>query len=532
MIDTTTRILSLPLLLAFALAALPDRPVRARSETWSGEAAVISPVRSHPDPTDPEIQQLRQELAGILASTGNRRGRWAVLAVSMDQHDTILAMNPDQIMVPASNMKLLSTAAALHYLGPDFRYRTFLLADGPQSGGVLEGDLVLYGTGDPSFSERFYPTETAAMDSLADRLTGMGIHEIQGNLVVDGSYFQGPELHPEWNPADLNDAFAAPISALSLAENLVTLRVEAGAWVGAQPSLHTIPEAPGIPLRNLGRTVPAGSRSRVWLLRESPQDPIGIEGEIPVGGSDVWRSLPVSDPLQFAGIQLKRSLEARGVQVSGIVVTIRDPASSKLSQDWVDPTRTLGDSPPRILATIDSPPLIDLLRVINKQSNNFLAESVAKTLGRMALGDGSFSGGSRAVEKFLIEKVGVPPEELHVRDGSGLSVENRASPGVFVRALEYMAESPYWDRFIETLPEAGVRGEMSRMSRSPAAGNLRAKTGTMDRVSSLSGLVRTRSGERILFSILSNEVSSEYAAKRAEDQLGIRLASISRPFPR
>lgn len=522
-------LLATPILLPIALAVLPETQGDLRVESGEPVAVESELVPAPAAAPGPELQQLRSELESILRSTGNSRGQWAVLAVSMDRHDTLLALNPDQLMVPASNMKLLSTAAALHFLGPDFRYRTYLLADGPRAGGVLEGDLLLYGTGDPSLSERFFPTEAAALDTLASRVEALGIREIQGDLVVDGSFFRGPDLHPEWDPEDLNDAFAAPISAVSLAENLVTVRVEAGNWVGAQPSIHTMPEASGVPLENIARTVSGGSRSRIWLFRETPQDPIGIEGEIPLGGADVWRRLPVPDPLRFTGVQLKRSLEARGVRIGGSVVTIRDPATSRLSQPWA-PTEAEGVPWPRILATQDSPPLLDLLRVINKESNNFLAEVVAKTVGRVVLGDGSFAGGGRAIEKFLLEEVGVPREEFRVRDGSGLSAENQASASVFVETLEYMASSPFWEEFLNTLPEAGVRRELGRMYRSPAARNLRAKTGTMDRVSALSGLVRTRSGERILFSILSNEVASTYRAKRAEDQLGIRLASLTRPI--
>ncbi|MCJ7628920.1 MAG: D-alanyl-D-alanine carboxypeptidase/D-alanyl-D-alanine-endopeptidase, partial [Longimicrobiales bacterium] len=455
MVTRNSRVLFLSVLLAVAFAVLPETPGMAGAEAEAREAWEPKAVGPS-DAVHPEIQQLRRELEGILTSAGNRRGRWAVLAVSLDRHDTLLAMNPDQLMVPASNMKLLSTAAALFYLGPDFRYRTFLLADGSTVGEVLQGDLVLYGTGDPTLSERFFPSETAALDTLASRILDSGIQEIHGNLVVDGSFFQGPDLHPEWDPADLNDAFAPPISAISLAENLVTVRVEAGSWVGAQPSIHTIPEGSGIPTHNVARTVSPSSRSRILLLRENPLDPIGIEGEMPLGGAEVWRRLPVPDPLQFTGLQLKRALEARGLNISGTVVTIRDPAASSLSPD---PTQTemMGGAQPRVLAVLDSPPLIDLLRVINKESNNFFAETVLKTLGRVVLGDGSFSGGGRVVESFLIEKVGVPPEELQVRDGSGLSVGNHASAGVFVRTLEYMSTSPFREQYFNTLPQAGTR---------------------------------------------------------------------------
>ena len=136
------------------------------------------------------------------------------------------------------------------------------------------------------------------------------------------------------------------------------------------------------------------------------------------------------------------------------------------------------------------------------------------------------------MERFLVEEVGVLPEEVQVRDGSGLSEQNQATVGVFIKTLEYMSNSQYWEPFLDTLPEAGVRRELGRMYRSAAAGNLRAKTGTMNGVSALSGIVRTQQGERILFSILSNEIRSEYRAKRAEDLLGIRLAALTRPFSR
>jgi D-alanyl-D-alanine carboxypeptidase/D-alanyl-D-alanine-endopeptidase (penicillin-binding protein 4) len=155
---------------------------------------------------------------------------------------------------------------------------------------------------------------------------------------------------------------------------------------------------------------------------------------------------------------------------------------------------------------------------------------VAKTLGRTVLGSGSFLGGAEAVSRFLVDEVGIGPEEIQIKDGSGLSARNLASANVFVRTLEYMAQSDNWEMFLETLPEAGTRRELGRMYRSPAAGNLRAKTGTLNGVSALSGMVRTRSGERILFSILSNDIQSEYRAKRAEDLVGIRLASLTRPF--
>jgi D-alanyl-D-alanine carboxypeptidase/D-alanyl-D-alanine-endopeptidase (penicillin-binding protein 4) len=470
--------------------------------------------------------ELRRDLEEILATTGNQAGTWAVLAVSLDRGDTLLALNQDRLMVPASNQKLLTTAAALHWLGPDFRYHTYLLTKGMVEEEILLGDLVLYGTGDPTLSRRFFSSETAPMDTLAQRVADAGIREIRGDLVVDGSYFSGPELHPEWDPADLNDAFAAPVSALAFNENLVTVQVQAESAPQLHPIVLTLPPGSGIPVENVAVTAPPGTRSRIWLFRETPSDPIGIEGEIPVGGRDVWRELPVAEPLEYAGRHLEQALEARGVSLTGEVRVLRDPSLSILPPDMA--SGMPGDPSPRVVGVITSPPLIEILRVVNKESHNLFAETVAKTLGRLTVGRGSFDGGSEAVARFLTEEVGVSASALRLRDGSGLSALNQVTAGALVRVLQFLADSPEWEDFWSTLPQAGVRREMGRMSGSPAARNLRAKTGTMEGVSALSGMVTTRAGERVLFSIIANDVTSEFRAKRAEDKLGIRLASLNR----
>ncbi len=165
--------------------------------------------------------------------------------------------------------------------------------------------------------------------------------------------------------------------------------------------------------------------------------------------------------------------------------------------------------------------------MVNKESHNFLAESVLKTIGRVASGDGSFEGGSRAIMAFLDEQAGLDMTGIQVADGSGLSEGNRVSAAGLVKVLEYMSGTDFWDTFLETLPEAGSRGGLPRMFRTPAARNLRAKTGTLDGVSALSGMVRSADGERILFSIMANGVP-ESATKRVEDRFGARLAGFRR----
>jgi D-alanyl-D-alanine carboxypeptidase/D-alanyl-D-alanine-endopeptidase (penicillin-binding protein 4) len=485
---------------------------------------------AYPGTVSEEVPQLASEIQRLIDANRWPSARWSVLAVSLDTGDTLFARDPDLLLAPASNVKILTTAAALHHLGPDFRFRTFLLADGNIRDGVLEGDLVLYGTGDPAISDRFFGTREAVLERLVMQLQEAGITRVTGDIVGDASLLPGPWLASAWDPEDLNDWFAAPISALSFNENVVTLRVEAAGDVGRAPVVHTIPDGAELPIANHAVTVAGRSRTGLAILRETPRDSLAVEGELRVGAADVWRRMTVSDPPAFAASVLRSTLMTAGIGVDGGSRGAVGPGRSLLPQDplWAPAIRP--GPHPRILAVHDSPRLEELLAVVNKESHNLYAELILKTLGRVVAGDGTFTGGAGVVESFLAQEVGVSPDHVHLEDGSGLSATNRASAGVFIAVLEYMAQSPHWESFWFTLPEAGNPRELRRMYRTRAARNLRAKTGTIDRVSALSGLVRSANGERLLFSILANDVPSTSAAKRIEDRIGGRLADFSRPF--
>jgi D-alanyl-D-alanine carboxypeptidase/D-alanyl-D-alanine-endopeptidase (penicillin-binding protein 4) len=479
---------------------------------------------------DPEVEALRRSIDGVLRGSGWNRARWSVLAVSLDRGDTLYARDAHEALAPASNIKLITTAAALHYLGPDFRYPTYVLANGPTEGGVIQGDVVLYGTGDPALSDRFYPDETEVFRSLAVRLREAGIAGIAGDLVGDGTYFRGPTVEATWDPRDLNEWFAAPVSALSFNENMIALRVEAAGWVGAPPRIQTLPAGAGVLIDNAARTVAsAPDRSRrLAIIRESHGEPIRVVGEISLGSRDVWREITVSDPPHYAATIFRQVLEEEGIHVYGRVRSAGDPDDSILVDRAVWGPGFGYGAAPRVLAEHRSPPLSQLLEVVNKQSHNLYAESVLRVMGATVVGDASFEGGVEATRRFLANAVRTHTGVFEQIDGSGLSAENRASAGLFVELLAYMAESELWEDFWGTLPEAGNRRELPRMYRSSAAGNLRAKTGTIARVSALTGVVRSASGERIAFSILANDVPSTWRAKNLEDRIGIRLAEFQR----
>ncbi|MEX0980119.1 MAG: D-alanyl-D-alanine carboxypeptidase/D-alanyl-D-alanine-endopeptidase [Gemmatimonadota bacterium] len=475
------------------------------------------------------VSQLVSDVARILDAPRWPRAQWGVLAVSFEQGDTLFARGADEALIPASNVKLLTTAAAIHHLGAEYRFPTFLLSDAPVEDGVLRGDLVLYGTGDPALSDRFFDSDVTVFREMARALVEQGVHTVEGDLVGDGTFFNGPSLGPEWNQRDLNDWFAAPVTALSFNENVVTLRVTPGSAPGEPAVVHTLPVDAGVPIVNQARTVPGAPRRPIWASRRMPEEPIIIEGELSTNSADVWRVMTVHDPPLYAGTVLRRVLEEEGITIMGGLVTVRSEDDSLMRRGALWAPGLGGRKAVRILATHYSPPLIDLLGVVNRASHNLYAELIWMTLGRLVTGEGSFRGGAEAVVRFLEGPVGVEPGSVVLVDGSGLSRHNRVSAGAFVETMAYMSRGKEWDAFLSSLPAAGDRRGLGRMYRTAAQGNLRAKTGTIDRVSALSGTVLTADGERVGFSILSNEVPSTSQAKRIEDLIGVRLATYRRP---
>ncbi|HCR04260.1 MAG TPA: D-alanyl-D-alanine carboxypeptidase/D-alanyl-D-alanine-endopeptidase [Gemmatimonadetes bacterium] len=477
-------------------------------------------------PLDESVRQLRAQLRTVVESYGRRSARYGVFALSLETGDTLYDKGARDLLAPASNLKLLTTAAALQYLGPDFRSQTFLLADGPIDKGCLKGDLVLYGTGDPGFSGRFMGVDL--LEALADSLQDAGVYVVEGDVVGDGTFFSGPLLGEGWDPDDLNDAFAAPSSSLSFDENVVTLRVVPSVR-GKRPTIHTIPDGANLPIEVTALT--GGRGGRVRVSREDPSQSISVYGSLSPTGRDVWRRITVFDPPRFTASVFRSVLEKRGIHVTGDVRTIADVASSPVTARslWA-PALDTKRKGPRIIAAHQSPPLLEYLKIVNKKSHNLFADLTLKTIGRMVTGEGSFAAGSEVVRRFLADEVKTDTVGVIIHDGSGLSELSRVSPAVFVDVIKHMAQTSLWNLYWETLPEAGNPRELRRMYRTPAAGNLRAKTGTIKNVSSLSGMVRSANGERILFSILANDVSSTGGAKRIEDRIGIRLASFERPF--
>ena len=488
---------------------------------------VLEAIRPAPrPPPGPNVLALRQDISALLNTRSLRNAEWSVLVVSLEERDTLFALDESRILTPASNMKIATTAAALHFLGPFFRYQTFVFADGPIENGVLRGNLILYGTGDPGISDRFYHNRTHVFEAFADQIAEAGITRVEGAVVGDATYFSGPELGPEWDPRDLNEWFAASVSALSFNENIVTLQILPSARLGFPPRIETIPFGFPLDVSNLAETVAGRPRPNLWLDRVEPTASIRVDGEIRQGGPDIWRRLTVPDPALFAARALREVLISKGIGVGRPERAVHVEAESRITgrESWA-PGLSDGDEPV-LLAQHASPELLEYLTVVNHESHNLFAEVIIKTMGKVATGEGSFEGGARAVRSFVTGEAGIDGDQILAVDGSGLSQGNRTSAGALVGLLQHVAQSDHWDAFVSTLPEAGR--SLRRMYGTRAARNLRAKTGTIDGVSALTGLVTTRGGETLLFSMLSNELRSTGAAKRVEDRIGARLADFRR----
>ncbi len=469
------------------------------------------------------VAELQSDLLEAIG-TGWGDATWSALVVSLDGGDTLFAVEPDLPMSPASNMKLVTTAAALHVLGPEYRFRTWILADGPIVDGVLQGDLVLYGTGDPGISDRYYGRKDEVFQRLIDDLAAAGIERVAGDLVADASFFPGPLRDPGWDARDLNEHFSAGVSALSFNENVVSFRIQA-ADDGQQPLVETVPAQSALEIVNVAEMTTGRARPRLAILRDDPYEPVRIEGRMVTGTTDVWRQMTVAIPAEFFAASFHAALEARAIHVDGAIRAVDAESASPVTQVYAP---GLGRTGPRVVAVHHSRPLIEYLEVVNKQSNNLFAELVFRAVGRAVEGSGSPQASARAVRRTLTE-LGVDVAGLIQVDGSGLAADNRVSTGTFVQLMERMSDGPLWDEFWATLPEAGARRELGRMYRTPAAGNLRAKTGTIEGVSALSGMVRSHDGERLAFSLMVNRTRSQNRAKRAENEIGARLAAFTRP---
>jgi D-alanyl-D-alanine carboxypeptidase/D-alanyl-D-alanine-endopeptidase (penicillin-binding protein 4) len=392
-------------------------------------------------------------------------------------------------------MKYKMREAAVEKLGPGFRYRTGVYANGPVGeDGSLAGDLILVGRGDPNLmAPRDEAGQRPAFRELADRLQELGIREVCGDVIGDDSYFSPRGGDKGWTARELQTRYGAPVNALSINNNVV--------WVTARPSKYKEAVIAGIEpatshfrIRNRAVT---GSRKAKRTIRA------------PLPSTRTFRQhLVLENPAETAAAVFGEELERRGISVRGEVTSLHEGG---------------GEAGPRgawtLLAEHRSAPLVRALEIINKQSQNLHAEMLLRTLGAELRGRGTNEAGLEVVQEFLVEAA-IDSDRIRLDDGCGLSRENLLTPRFQTSLLGFLLGRPYFGLFYDTLAVSGTDGTLkNRLSALEVKGSIHAKTGTLRDVTTLSGYITTRSGRNLVFSIFANRVTSTERVKRTIDEI-------------
>jgi D-alanyl-D-alanine carboxypeptidase/D-alanyl-D-alanine-endopeptidase (penicillin-binding protein 4) len=446
-----------------------------------------------------------------MLNSRTRAGTWGAMVVSLTRGDTLFAQNPDQRLVPASTMKLFTSAIALDRLGPDHTFSTDVLRDGAlEPGGIVRGNLILRGDGDPSMSPRFVRGgPDASMAMLAQLTVGAGIKHVTGDLIADASAFEARRIPEGWLTRYAGAGYAAPFSALSLNENIVIVGVTPDAS-GDAATVFLEPATSGIDVTSTVRVVPGSGSS--LSIRRLGEDRVMVSGTIGARASTRKYQLVVGDPPTFTTGAFRSALAAQGVVVDGRIVAGRTP-----------PTATL-------VTSLPSPPLARLISTMNRESINHFAELLWRDAARGAdrSSVGSAETASLTLQEFLTKKVGAASDAVTSTDGSGLSVLDRVTPRALVQLLSHAHRSAWSSAFHASLPVAGESELLRhRMRTTPAQGNLHAKTGTTNEVIGLSGYVTAENGEILAFAFLYNG-NDRWHARETIDAMGPTMAGFWR----
>ena len=452
---------------------------------------------------------LAATLGGLTART--RSGMWGAMVVSLTQGDTLYAYNAGEQMLPASTMKLLTSAIAFERFGPNYQFSTDALRDAPVGpDGTLIGNLYLRGDGDPALSGKFLPGgPSAPMNRLADLVASQGIRHVTGSVIGDASGFDDQKVPEGWLTRYLQASYAARVSALSLNENVVVVAVTPNT-AGKPATVVLEPSTSAIPLVANVRTV-AGGGARL-AFRKQGDGTITANGSIGARTSTRRYVYIVEDPASFATGAFLNALIARGVKVDGGI--------------------RLGRTPPTAfrVASLLSPPLASMIAAMNRESINHYAELLFRNAARGPQRDvvGTVANASAVLDTFFASKIGVDTSRLIFADGSGLSTFDRVTPRAQVQLLGYAHRAPWGPWLHSSLPVAGDSELLRRrMRNTPAEGNLHAKTGTTNDVIALAGYVTAVNGEVLAFSFLYNG-RDRWTAKAMIDVMSETLADFGR----
>ncbi len=439
---------------------------------------------------DPGARSPAEVLDSILTTPPLDRAHWGVTALDLSTGEPVLRHGGRRLFIAASTMKLVTAAAALDLLGPDYRFETAIEAEIDEAGRASR--LRVIGGGDPSLGSPFHEHPLAPLDSLADSLATAGLREVAGPVIVDQSRFDSVLVHPAWETFDLDWYYAAPVAPFAVMGAAIEV-VVAPAAPGA-PARVTLPHAAELVTVDARiRTVPGTDDWNDRLRRPPERDSLVLRGTIGAGAGPDTSWIAQTDPGRTAGRALVRALGREGIPVSGPVEVRYRPDADAASP---------GGRPIRVVWR--SPPLDAIIRVTLEQSDNWVTEQVLKTLAATLRGQGDWPGATHLAERYLTERVGIERNAVYMRDGSGLTHQGLLSPDAVVTLLRYAAGRPWGEAFRHALASPGEPESTLEDRLLEQAGRVQAKTGTLRHVNALSGFARTLDGRELVFCILSN----------------------------
>ncbi|MBS1795014.1 MAG: D-alanyl-D-alanine carboxypeptidase/D-alanyl-D-alanine-endopeptidase [Acidobacteria bacterium] len=485
------------------------------------------------------IAELQSRIQQILLRPELRRGHIGLKVVSLDTGKVVYAENAEKYFMPASNMKSFTVATALEKLTPDFHFVTSVFAPArPDANGVVRGDLTIFGRGDISFSTAFYGGDYyKGLDALADKIVQAGVKRVEGSLVGDESYFTGSPIAYGWEWDDLQWYDGAEVSALPLNDNALDLAVRPSS-PGNPCIVSLLPVNPVMRIVNNCRTSDKSVKRDLTVKKGLDQNVVEVSGTMPAGDKGFTNYLTVTHPADLFVALLRQRLEQKGVVVTGPTRVVGAKEKAFLA--------VASTVPPVQLATLESPPFSVIAAKTMKPSQNMYTETILWTLGQEGRSATLTTAATPETNPFLdpkstseergrfvvrsfLNEVGIPADGIVQYDGSGLSRHNLVTPEALVQLYTYMAKrSRFADAWLNSLTVAGVDGTLrNRFKGTSGAGNVRGKTGTLDQVSALSGYVTTAAGEKLVFSILVNDVPNARLRPSIIDEIVLSLANFN-----
>ena len=456
------------------------------------------------------LSLLRTDILALTQSPGVRRGTWGIVVHSLDRNDRLFELNPHSLLVPASIVKLLSVATAVDAVGWDYRYATTVGVSGTVTDGVLQGDIVVDGTGDPSFGGRGGDD----LGLLVDAIRSAGIRSVNGRIIGRDDALEDARPALAWAWDDLGYPTGALFGALNYSENRTVVTIAAAAEAGRPGTVSLDTIAQGRPIVNRTVTVATGATQFVWQEQRPGETTLTSAGTVAIGGPPARLNISVGNPTFWFANVLRNRLIAAGVPVSGEAIDADD------LDHQVEATA---------LYTYRSPTLAEIAQPMLKESINLYAEGALRLNAAPSVtpktNDAALDG-----FKARMSAWGISADAYQVIDGSGLSRRDAAAPETFLAVLQRMYDPSGSSPWMRALPVAGTDGSLDgRLKGTAAENNVRAKTGTMSNIRSLAGYVTTADGEHLAFVIMLNDFEGTGAAAlQAIDAIAVRLATFRR----